>query len=77
MQNVSTRARFVANIFDIVAWVVLVVGAIAAVVVFFGSLDDSVGGAFLLTVFVLAYTAVTWAGVSLASVIAGYIEQKS
>jgi len=85
MKNVNTRARFVANIFDVVAWVILGVGAFFAVITLlaglFGTMADEWINSFAFgvgtTLAILIYTAVSWAGVSLASIIAGYIEQKS
>lgn len=86
MKNVNTRARFVANIFDILAWVVLGAGALLASIWFlrglFGAFsDDSWVNSFAVGTIVagviVIYTAISWACISLASIIAGYIEQKS
>lgn len=85
MENVSTRARFVANIFDIIAWVVLGVGAFTATIFLlfglFGALGDEWINSFAIGVgtalAIGVYTAVSWAGISLASIIAGYIQKKS
>lgn len=78
MSNLSTRARMVSNIFDILAWLVLVVGGLVtfyAVIDAFTS-DDVISG-LMFSVGIAAYAAVSWAGIQLASIVAGYIEQKS
>jgi hypothetical protein len=78
MQNVSTRARFVANIFDILAWVVLGLGALAAFLLFIGGIaEDEFTFGLVMALGTAVYTVVSWACISLASIIAGYIEQKS
>lgn len=85
MNNVSTRARFVANIFDVIAWVVLGVGALVAGIAFFSGLVGVFGDEWVnsfvigvVTALVIGvYTAVSWACVSLASIVAGYIQNKS
>jgi hypothetical protein len=85
MKNVNTRARFVANIFDILAWVVLGIGAFFAAIAFLAGLFGTMGDEWInsfawgvgLTLSIGVYTAVTWASIALASIIAGYIEQKS
>ena len=78
MQNVSTRARFVANIFDILAWVVLGLGAFSAVsLLVVGIANDNLGEGFAWAFGISVYTAVAWASISLASIVAGYIEHKS
>lgn len=76
--NLSTRARLVSNIFDILAWVVLIAGGlvtVASVIAAFGS--DNVFGGLMLSAGIAAYTVVSWAGVQLASLVAGYIEGRS
>lgn len=74
----ATRAQLVALIFNILAWVVLVLGALSAVFLFFGFLmEDEAGTAILVTGLTLVYTAVSWAGVQLASLVAGYIAHRS
>lgn len=85
MKNVNTRARFVANIFDALGWVVLGIGGFFAIISFlaglFGTMGDewinSFAIGFGVTLTISIYTAITWASISLASIIAGYIEQKS
>jgi len=83
--NVKIRAVFVARIFDIIAWVILIVGGLAAVlnivVGLFGAFADTwissvvIGIGIGLAIAVM--TAIYWAAVSLASIIAGYIAAES
>ena len=79
--KVKIRAQFVSRIFDILAWVILAVGVLASVIIGLGSLFSGDGQTLLLglivAVMVLVYTGITWAGVTLAAVVAGYINQKS
>jgi hypothetical protein len=85
MKDITTRARLVANIFDITAWVVLGIGVLLAIIAFFrgvsGGLADSWGGSFtngiILAAIVLVYSALSWACITLASIIAGYIQNRS
>jgi hypothetical protein len=85
MKNVNTRARFVSNIFDILAWVVLGIGGFFTVIAFLAGLFGTMGDEWInsfavgvgVTLSIAVYTAITWASISLASIIAGYIQQKS
>lgn len=81
-QRVAKRATFAATIFDILAWVVLVVGVVGAVVAFFSAYSVADGfDAFLLgaawAIGALVYTALAWAGATLGTVVAGYIANRS
>ena len=82
--NVAARAAGVARIFDILAWIVLVVfglatgiGLLAAIVVLFSEGFAEFLFVLLYAVGAAVYGALTWASVSLATVVAGYIAQKS
>lgn len=76
--NLSNRARMVSNIFDILAWFVLVVGGL---ITFFSVIaavtGDDVMYGLMFSVGLAAYTVVSWAGIQLASLVAGYIENRS
>lgn len=77
-EGVAKRAGVAARIFDILAWVVLVVGVVGAVVAFFSAYQVTDGfDAFLLgaawAVGTLVYTALIWAWVTLSTAVAGYI----
>lgn len=83
--NVAAKAQKVATIFDILAILVLVVGGLAAGFVllasFIGAVSDSSSIAFfpglLLALFIGVYTALTWASITLATVVAGYIANRT
>jgi uncharacterized membrane protein HdeD (DUF308 family) len=82
--NVSSRAATVSRIFGTLATVVLIVGVlffIGGVVTWLTVLFDRGFGdswpALLASLGVLVYTALAWAGVTLSSVVAGYIALKS
>jgi hypothetical protein len=74
--NVHVRAVFVARIFDVLAWVILVVGALAALSGIIYLFSSGVEGLFIFFV-AIVYTVLAWAGVSLAAVVAGYIAQRT
>jgi purine-cytosine permease-like protein len=74
--NVKTRAAFVARIFDTLAWVVLVLGALVTLFTIFGIFTEGVEY-LLIALIVVVYTAISWASVSLASIVAGYIAQRA
>jgi hypothetical protein len=82
--NVSKRAAAVSRIFGILATVVLIVGVlfIAGGIVTWLSIlfDRGLGDAWPALFAVLGaivYTALAWAGVTLSSVVAGYVALKS
>ena len=83
--HVSVRATFVARIFDVVAWVILGIGVVFGGLAFlaglFGLFGDSYAYSLSLGIFMLVtaaiYTAISWASIALAAVVAGYIAQKS
>lgn len=84
--NIASRARNVARIFDILAWVVLVFGVLGAGIYFLvavaaGAQDDNVFGGLVIGALVaaltLVYTALVWASITLGTVIAGYIAGKT
>lgn len=81
-EGVARRAGAAARIFDVLAWLVAVVGVIGAVVAFFSAYQVTDGfEAFLLgvawAVGALLYTALLWAGVTLSTAVAGYIANRS
>lgn len=81
-EGVAKRASVVARIFDVLAWVVLVVGVVGAVVAFFSAYQVTDGfEAFLLgaawAVGTLVYTALIWAWITLSTAVAGYIANRS
>jgi hypothetical protein len=72
-----TRARMVSNIFNILAWVILVVGAVITLFSVIAALtSDDVLIGLMFSAGVAASTAVYWAGVQLGSLVAGYIAQR-
>ena len=80
--NVQTRAMLVARIFDIIAWVVIaatVLGMLGFIGV--GLFGDNGFSGFVVAVVIAAlvavYGAITWAGITLATVVAGYIASRS
>jgi len=79
--NVKTRAALAARVFDILAWAVLGIGALAAALMVLGGLLSGDGQAFLVaiaaTIGIVVYTVLSWAGVTLASSVAGYIAARS
>jgi hypothetical protein len=78
MNSVSTKARMVANIFDVLAWCVAGLGVLGAALVFIGGIGSNDFWVGLITaVGILVYAAISWAGITLASVVAGYIEHRS
>lgn len=74
--NVKTRAAMVARIFDILAWVVLIIGGLITLFTLIGVFTEGVEY-LLIALVAAAYTGVSWASVTLASVIAGFIGQKA
>ena len=86
--NVTTRAKSVARIFDILAMIVLVFGGLATAFVFlaglFGNMDgyaDNWFQSFFMGIvwaaFIAVYTALTWASITLGTVVAGYIARRT
>lgn len=74
--NVHVRAVFVARIFDVLGWVVLAVGALAALGGIVLLFTEGLEGLFIFFVAVI-YSVLTWAAVSLAAVVAGYIAERT
>lgn len=78
---VAARATSVARIFNAVAIFVLIVGAVLIggnlLIGIFGGYGDSWLWSFVMGIVFAAvtavYTAITWAGVTLATIVAGYI----
>jgi hypothetical protein len=83
--NVQARAQAVSRVFDAIAWVVIAMTVIAMLIAglpgLFGAYSDSwIASAALGVAFAAAaaiYGAITWAGITLATVIAGYIAARS
>lgn len=83
--NVQSKAKKVAAIFDTLAIVVLIVGVLGAVVAaLFGVIalfNDGGFGSLMAGLFgvvgIAIYTALTWAGITLATIVAGYIAERS
>ena len=74
--NVHIRAQFVARIFDVLAWVILGIGGLAGIygiVAFFGAPAEGL----LILLVVAVQTAIAWAVISLAAVVAGYIAHRT
>ena len=82
--NVSNRAAAVSRIFKILATVVLIIGALSVIgglitwlaVLFDRGIGDS-WPALVAAIAAAIYTALAWAGITLSSVVAGYIALKS
>jgi hypothetical protein len=83
---VKAKARTVARIFNAVAWAVLVVGGLLVVGFIAVALETSdydylggySGAAFsLLAVFAALYTVLLWASITLATIVASYIANRS
>ena len=74
--NVHVRAQFVARIFDVLAWAVLALGGLASLYGLIALFQAPAEGGLILLI-VLVQTALAWAAVSLAAVIAGYIAQRT
>ena len=83
--NVKQRANVAARIFDILGWVVLIVGSLSAIVfvlvAIVGLFGDNGAQAFFAgiagAVGVVVYTALMWASITLATAVAGYVSQRS
>jgi uncharacterized membrane protein len=83
--NVKQRANVAARIFDILGWVVLVVGSLSALifvlVAIFGLFGDNKTQAFFAgmggALGAVVYTALMWASITLATAVAGYVSQRS
>jgi predicted MFS family arabinose efflux permease len=80
--QVAKRAGTAARIFDTVAWIVVVLGTIAAIGTFIGgAFSDEGFEGFLygtsIAVLIAVYTAITWASITLATAVAGYIANRS
>jgi len=72
--SLQRKAKFVARVFDILGWVILALGTLASLAV---AAESGEGGeAIFIVLFGLAYTIIMWAWVTLAAVIAGYVEHK-
>lgn len=78
MNTLSSKARMVATIFEILAWVVLGLGALSAIVYFIAALSNGDFWAGIIVAGGIAvYSIVSWACISLAGVIAEYIEHRA
>jgi hypothetical protein len=83
--RLSKQATKVGTIFDIIGWTVLVLGGLSVLItglialVAMGSGDDGgySGLSLLAPIGAAIYTAVLWASVSLATIVAKYIADKS
>ena len=79
--NVKVRAALAARVFDVLAWVTLGIGALAAALMALGGLLSGDGQAFLVaiaaTIGIVVYTILSWAMITLASSVAGYIAARS
>ena len=82
--NIQARATSVARVFDTLAWVVIAVGVVSAGVSFLGLTFGTEAGFFagliyglLAVALVGIYTALTWASITLGTIVAGYIAQRS
>lgn len=80
------NADRVASIFNALSIFVLVIGLVAAAVVLIGGLIAALNtdapfvgilGALLGAILAAVYTAITWAGVQLAAVVAGYVKVRT
>ena len=73
--SLNKRAIQVSTIFNVLATIVLVLGAIGAigVLITIFSSDLAVGSGIALILGVVAYTILIWAGIQLSSIVAGYI----
>jgi hypothetical protein len=83
--NITAKAQNVARIFDTLAWVVLIFGGLTAgltlLVGLFGAMADgyiaSLVTGIIVAVGIGIYTALLWASITLGTIIAGYIANKS
>jgi hypothetical protein len=79
----AKKANAVAAIFDVIAWIVLILGGLGVagslIAGLIGATDDSASLflGMLMAVGIAAYTAVIWASVSLSTIIARYIASRS
>jgi hypothetical protein len=89
--DVASRAGTAARIFDILGWVVLIIGGIAGIMNFAGFIVLATGsfetfsgetfwpalGLFVVgTILIVIYTALLWASITLATAVAGYISKR-
>jgi hypothetical protein len=79
--TIHKNADRVASIFNALATFVLVIGIIVAALVLIGGFMNEDGTAILqgiaAALVILVYTAITWAGVQLAALVAGYIRVRT
>ena len=79
--TIHKNADRVSSIFNGLAMFVLVIGIIAAALVLIGGIMNEDGTAILqgiaAALVILVYTAITWAGVQLAALVAGYIRVRT
>lgn len=81
--TLNRRAASVAAIFNTLATVVIILGVIAAIAGFIqavASADEVLAGVFaglLVALAIGVYVAVSWAGITLAALIAGYIQNRT
>ncbi|HYI59835.1 MAG TPA: hypothetical protein VEX66_16830 [Microlunatus sp.] len=78
--EVRNKAVGIAKIFNILAYATIIVGGLSAallIIAAFTAVDGNNAYALLLAIGVVFSTAVTWASISLSSIVAGYIAQKA
>ena len=79
--TIHRNADRVASIFNGLSIFVIVIGVITAVLVLIGGFTSDADGAIIqgiaLALVALIYTAITWAGVQLAALVAGYIKVRT
>ncbi len=79
--TIHKNADRVASIFNGLSIFVIVVGAATAVLLLIGGFTSDADGAIIqgiaLALVAVIYTAITWAGVQLAALVAGYIKVRT
>ncbi len=79
--TIHKNADRVASIFNGLSLFVIVIGVITAALVLIGGFASDADGAIIqgiaFALIVLVYTAITWAGVQLAALVAGYIKVRT
>jgi hypothetical protein len=73
----AKKAEKVGVIFDIIGWIILIIGGTATALSLAALATDAGGAALLLAGGTAVYTAVMWASVSLATIVAQYVASKS
>jgi len=84
--KVKEKANVAARIFELIGWLVVVVGSLGVVIALLSALVGlfsdvnrfaAVGIGLLSAIGIIIYTAILWASVTLATAVAGYIAQRS